>query len=370
MTIKAIVVDDSAFMRKVISDILDNDSEIDVIATARNGKDAIEKIERYRPDVVTLDIEMPVLNGLEALGYIMSECPTPVVMLSSLDEKGAETTLTAFEYGAVDFVHKTSGSISLDISSLANEICSKVKIAASVDVKKLNFMEEHVCKNIQQNSQKTVVKGIPVEKKVQVIEKAHINKKILAIGSSTGGPRALEKIIPNLPKNFPAAVLVVQHMPASFTASFSKRLDLHSNLKVKEAEEGDIVKEGLVLIAPGDFHMEVIEEKIKGKLEGVIRLNKNPKEKGVRPAVNVLFRSIAPIYGSNILSLVLTGMGSDGLDGVNEIKRMGGITYAEHKETCVVYGMPKVIVDNNLAEKVIPLDKIPYEVIEFYKNMT
>ncbi|AEH60443.1 response regulator receiver modulated CheB methylesterase [Methanosalsum zhilinae DSM 4017] len=368
MTINVIVVDDSAFMRRVISDILNKDPEINVVATARNGRDAIEKIEKLRPDVVTLDVEMPVLNGLDALGYIMSECPTPVVMLSSVDERAAEITLTAFEYGAIDFIQKPSGRINPDISAVGDEICSKVKTAAYVDVNKLDFMEEHVRNNFRKQKSEGTQRDQKSENLSFSLQKPHINKKILAIGSSTGGPRALEQIIPRLPADFPAAVLVVQHMPAGFTASFSKRLDLHSMLSVREAKNGDIVKEGEVLVAPGDFHMEITEQKINGAIQGIVRLNKNPREKGVRPAVNYLFRSIAPIYGSNIVTLILTGMGSDGLEGVEAIKKMGGRSVVEDELTCVVYGMPKAIADRGLADNIIPLDNIADEIVQMFNK--
>lgn len=362
MTIRVLVVDDSAFMRKVISDILNQDPSIKVIATARNGQDAIEKVETLKPDVVTLDNEMPVLDGLHALGYIMSECPTPVVMLSSVDEKAVDITLTAFEYGAVDFIQKPSGEISLNIAEMAEEIRSKVKIAAKVDLKKLEFMEEHV-KKAAREVEHTKPISKPTQNTIPIL-----TKKVLAIGASTGGPRALEQVIPKLPADLPAAVLVVQHMPAGFTASLSKRIDSHSQLRVREAKEGDLVQEGEVLIAPGDYHMEIVQKKINGVKRGVVSLNKNPRELGVRPSVNVLFRSIAQIYGSSIVSVILTGMGADGAEGVEQIKKMGGRAIAEEQNSCVVYGMPKAIVERGLADSIVSLDKIAYEVVRLFKE--
>ncbi len=353
MTIRALVVDDSAFMRKVITDILNADPGITVIEKARNGQDAIEKVERLKPDVVTLDNEMPVLNGLHALGYIMSECPTPVVMLTAVNEKSANITLTAFEYGAVDFIQKPSGTISLDISEMADEIRSKVKTAASVDLTKLGFMEEHVKKKIAKPKAIEIPKGKPLATPRQIL-----TKKILAIGSSTGGPRALEQVIPKLPGNLPAAVLVVQHMPAGFTASLSQRLDSQSALKVREAKDGDVVREGLVLLAPGDYHMEIVQKKVDGVVKEVVSLNKNPREQGVRPCINAMLRSIAPIYGSNILSVILTGMGVDGADGVELVKKAGGRAIAEDQSTCVVYGMPRALVERKMADEIVPLDRV------------
>ena len=364
MTIRALVVDDSAFMRKVITNILNDDPEITVIAKARNGQDAVEKVERLKPDVVTLDNEMPVLDGLHALGYIMSECPTPVVMLTAVDEKSANVTLTAFEYGAVDFIQKPTGTISRDISAIADEIRSKVKTAASVDLTKLGFMEEHVKEKF---AKPKVAEKPKVAKKPKsealVKPKQVLTKKILAIGSSTGGPRALEQVIPKLPANLHAAVLVVQHMPAGFTASLAQRLDSQSALRVREAKEGDVVREGLVLLAPGDFHMEIVQKRINGVAKEVVSLNKNPREQGVRPCINVMLRSIAPIYGSNILSVILTGMGVDGADGVELVKKAGGRAIAEDKSTCVVYGMPRALVERNIADEVIPLGKVADEIV-------
>ncbi|MCD4703905.1 MAG: chemotaxis response regulator protein-glutamate methylesterase [Methanosarcinaceae archaeon] len=352
MIIKVLVVDDSAFMRKVISDILSKDPMIDVVATARNGQDAIEKVERFGPDVVTLDNEMPVLDGLHTLGYIMSECPTPVIMLSAVSEKAADITLTAMEYGAVDVIIKPSGNISLDINKMAEEIVSKVKTAAKVDPEKLEFMERHV--DISKSR-----KDLSVRTQASTSMKKGIRvNKIVAIGSSTGGPRALEQVIPKLPADLPAAVLVVQHMPAGFTASLSKRLDSQSPLTVKEAKDGDVIRIGEVLLAPGNYHMEIVQKKIDGVMKEVVALNQRPREQGVRPAVNVLFKSIVPIYRPNILSVILTGMGVDGADGVARIKEMGGYAIAEAEQSCVVYGMPKAIVDRGMADSVLPLEKI------------
>ncbi len=356
MTIRVLVVDDSALMRKIISDILNSDPEIKVIDTARNGQIAVEKVEKLRPDVVTLDHEMPVLDGLHALGYIMSECPTPVIMLSAADERGAELTLNAFEYGAVDFIQKPSGTISLDMGQIAEEIRTKVKAAARAQLKNLHFMEEHVksSKTRKIHSEKT----IPISSPPKSNPRRIMTKKILAIGSSTGGPRALEKVIPKLPHDLKAAVLVVQHMPAGFTASLAQRLNSQSELEVREAKDGDLIREGVVLIAPGDYHMEVVQKMIDGKTVEMISLNKEPRELGVRPCVNVLFRTLAPIYGANILSVILTGMGMDGAEGVELIKNAGGKAIAEDEKSCVVYGMPKAIVDRGLADRVVPLEMV------------
>ncbi|MDD4496563.1 MAG: chemotaxis response regulator protein-glutamate methylesterase [Methanosarcinaceae archaeon] len=364
MKIHTLVVDDSALIRKVLSDILNEDPEITVIATAVNGRAAIEKVEKLKPDVVILDNIMPVLDGLNTLGYIMSECPTPVIMISALEEKAAEITLTAFEYGAVDVIQKPGGIISQSMAEIGEDICKKVKIAAKVNLKNLEFMGKYIKKEgVGENLTSTNENGLDSIN----IASPPLIKNIIAIGASTGGPRALEKLISAFPADLPAAVLLVQHMPANFTASFAERLNTRSALNVKEAKEGDLVESGTVLIAPGDFHMEIKRKKVNGIIREFVHLNKKEKENGARPSVNVLFRSIAPIYGSKIISMILTGMQCDGADGAGEIKKWGGKVIAEARSSCVVYGMPKEVVKRNLADSVLPLDKIAAEVMSMLK---
>ncbi|MCQ1535957.1 chemotaxis response regulator protein-glutamate methylesterase [Methanosarcina sp. KYL-1] len=358
MTIRALVVDDSALIRKVLSDILDKDPKIEVIGTAINGKDALEKIENSRPDIVLLDNVMPVLDGLKTLARIMKEYPTPVVMVSALGEKAEEITLTAFEYGAVDVIEKPGGILSHSIPEMAEEICKKVRAAAKANLGNLGCMcdpESNKPEKIEKEEGKTRGSVSPV-------------KNVLAIGASTGGPRALEKLISALPASLPAAVLVVQHMPPGFTASFSKRLDAKSSLRVREAKEGDEVEEGVVLVAPGDYHMEIVRKMINGLQREVVHLNRGPKELGTRPSVNVLFRSIAPIYGPRIISLILTGMNCDGAEGAEEIKKMGGKVIAEARSSCVVYGMPGEIVRRKLADLVLPLDRMAAELLNIMEQ--
>ncbi|KKH48534.1 chemotaxis response regulator protein-glutamate methylesterase [Methanosarcina sp. 1.H.A.2.2] len=377
MTIRALIVDDSALIRKVLSDILKEDPKIRVIGTAVNGKDGLEKIKKLRPDVVLLDNVMPVLDGLKTLARIMKEYPTPVIIVSALGEKAEEITLTAFEYGAVDVIEKPSGVLSQSMPEMAEEICRKVRIATKANLKNLECMRdlepgnpEKGEKNGEKKEEKKEEKsGEKKEEKKgekkenRLLEKVTSVRNILAIGASTGGPRALEKLIGSLPAEIPAAVLVVQHMPPGFTASLSKRLDEKSALRVKEAQEGDRVEEGTVLIAPGNYHMEIVRNKVNGLEEEVVHLSCSPKELGSRPSVNVLFRSVAPVYGSRVISLVLTGMNCDGADGAEEIKKMGGKVIAEARSSCVVYGMPGEIVRRNLADLVLPLDRMAEEII-------
>ncbi len=367
--IKVLVVDDSAFMRKAITDILSSSPDIEVIGKAKNGREAFEKVIELKPDVVTLDIEMPLLDGLQTLGYIMSECPTPVIMLSAAESKHADVTMTAFEYGAVDFILKPSGNISLDMDKIKDEIIKKVKAASKVETHKLGFIHgkednsgisrmEDARETRKKPDDSAVIETDRAEEQKIEPDKKSKFKKIVIIGTSTGGPRALQRVIPLLPSNLNAPVLVVQHMPAGFTKSLAERLDSQSGIKVREAEDGDIVKPGIVLIAPGDYHMTVRQEEINGKTKEVIALNKSEKVQGVRPSVDVLLNSVAPIYGANSIGVILTGMGSDGTDGIRRLKLAGGKVIAEDESTCVVYGMPRSIIEQRLADYVLPINKI------------
>lgn len=256
MTVHVLVVDDSALIRKVLSDILNTDPEIKVVGTAVNGEDGLEKVEKLRPDVILLDNVMPVLDGLKTLARIMKRHPTPVIMVSVLGEKAEQITLTAFEYGAVDVIQKPEGILSQTIPEIADEICRKVRAAAKANLKNLECMQEKEDKKLEipQNQTRKKIYIDSIERKDWFLKKINPAPvgNVLAIGASTGGPRALEKLISSFPSDLPAAILVVQHMPPGFTASFAKRLDAKSPLRVKEANEGDLVEEGTVLIAPGN----------------------------------------------------------------------------------------------------------------------
>lgn len=372
MTITALVVDDSALIRKVLSDILNKDPEIEVIGTAFNGKDALEKVKKLSPNVILLDNVMPVLDGLGALTRIMKEYPTPVIIVSALGEKAEEITLTAFEYGAVDVIPKPEGVLSQSIPEMAEEIRKKVKTAAKANLDNLECMrhpEKERLNKIKKEENKEERKGEKKgEKKAGHEAFAGTVKNVIAIGTSTGGPRALGKLITALPADLPAAVLIVQHMPPGFTASLSRRLNAKSALEVREAKEGDVVENGVVLIAPGDYHMKIVRKKVKGSEKDVVHLSQTPKELGSRPSVNVLFRSIAPLYGPKIISLILTGMHCDGAEGAEEIKKKGGKVIAEARSSCVVYGMPGEIVKRKLADFVLPLDRMETELLNMMKD--
>lgn len=343
--IRVLVVDDSALMRRRISDILNQDQQIQVIGAAVNGEDALKKLVDLKPDVVTLDIEMPKMDGLVCLGYIMSELPTPTVMLSAHTQYGGQATIRALEYGAVDFVGKPSGVVSLDITKVAFELTAKVKIAARVDVRKIKFK-------------------LPMGAKPKGGVPAGSIEKLITIGASTGGPKALGEILPKIPVDIPAGILVVQHMPEGFTKSMAEHLNWESQIRVKEAGEGDKIQAGNAYIAPGDFHMVVSREE-KGD---IIRLKKDSPELGTRPAINVTMRSVAPIYGKRNIGVVLTGMGTDGTEGLRVIRNFGGTTLAEHESTCIVYGMPRSAVEEGVVDKVVPLPLMVGEIIRLAKE--
>lgn len=334
MPVSVLVVDDSAFMRKMISDVLNSDPEIRVVGTARDGQDAIEKVGKLQPDAITLDIEMPRVDGLTALAYIMNKHPTPVVMLSALTKKGAEETIKALEYGAVDFITKPSGNVSLDIEILRSEIIDKVKLAALAKVKKIKAAARKV-----------------VSEEVKFADR----RRVVVIGASTGGPQALIEVLQKLPGKIPACLLIVQHMPKGFTKSFAERLDSLSDLEVKEAEDGDLLRSNTALVAPGDYHM-VIEN-------SAVKLNQRDKIHGVRPAVDVTMKSAAEAFEADAVGVLLTGMGSDGALGMRAIKERGGATIAQDESTSIIFGMPKAALELGCVDKVVPISQIPLEIL-------
>ncbi|MEW8977311.1 MAG: chemotaxis response regulator protein-glutamate methylesterase [Symbiobacterium sp.] len=340
--IRVLVVDDSAFMRKVLTDLLQSDPQITVVGTARDGKEGVEKTFQLQPDVVTLDIEMPVLDGYGTLRQIMARRPTPVVMVSSQTMEGAEATIRALALGAVDFVAKPSGSISLNMHVARDELVAKVKAAAGATPRLRPVAAAAPVRT--QEQQWAVLRR-------QAAEAGRPPRRLVVIGCSTGGPGALHQIIPRLPADLPAGVLVVQHMPPGFTRSLAERLDQLSPIAVKEAQAGDRVRPAQVLVAPGGYHMTV-------DAEGRIQLDQRPPMHGVRPAVDVTFESVIPLWGSRLVGVILTGMGFDGAKGMLSLKRAGGWTIAEDASTCVVYGMPKVVVEMGAANEVLPVHAI------------
>lgn len=340
MAIKVLVVDDSAFMRKVISEILSQQPDIRVVATARNGQDALTKLEKLDVDVVTLDLEMPVLDGLETLKRIMDKNPLPVIVLSSMTQRGSDITMQALSYGAVDFVPKPSGTISLDLHTVSEEIVAKVRSVAGIRVKKAKA-------GVQQKIKFT---ARAVEPKRPSKPDA-ISDNIVVIGASTGGPRALEEVLSALPETLNAGIIVVQHMPKGFTYSFAERLNTITGIKVKEAEEGDYVKNGHALVAPGDYHLIIDSNR-------QIQLNQNEPVQYLRPAVDVTMLDLPTVFGNNVVGVILTGMGRDGARGMTAIKERGGFTITQDRATSTIYSMPKAVVDAGSADYILPLHGI------------
>ncbi len=345
--IKVMVVDDSAFMRKVISEILSEEDDIEVIAKARNGVDALKKLEEEKPDVITLDVEMPQMNGIEFLENLMAKHPLPVIMLSKLTSEESKIAVKALELGAFDFVAKPSGSISLDIETVKEELLAKIRLAAESSIKE-------TLKN-QTRKQKTIKNKASKRRKKADIIKGSKGEKLVVIGASTGGPKALKEVITLLPENFSVPVLIIQHMPPGFTASLAERLNNRSAITIKEAEAGDKLEAGTALLAPGNYHMILESNKIK--------LSQEEKLHNVRPSVDKTIESVVKNFEGGIVGVLLTGMGSDGAKGLELIKEVGGETVAQDKATSVVYGMPKAAVELGAADKVLPIHKIAEEIV-------
>jgi two-component system, chemotaxis family, protein-glutamate methylesterase/glutaminase len=355
---KVLVVDDSAFMRKLISDFLTASKQLEVIGIARNGEDAIAKIKKFRPDVVTLDVEMPKMNGIDALKRIMEECPVPVVMLSSTTKEGAEETLRAMELGAVDFIAKPSGTISLDLHKVQDEIVEKVVAASKVNVTKLT--KAYPKKSASEPSKITDEVTEPLSSDVSGVVNS---PKMILIGTSTGGPRALQSVLTALPRHLDAPIVVVQHMPPGFTTSLANRLDGQSAINVKEAEHGEILQKGTAYIAPGGFHTKVVE----AGTQLSIQLSKDEAPRnGHRPSVDILFESASLIRHYAKIAVIMTGMGSDGSKGLVKLKEHGEArAIAESRETCIVFGMPKSAIATRLVDRVEHIGDIPRSIMSY-----
>jgi two-component system chemotaxis response regulator CheB len=339
--IRVLVVDDSPFVRKALMRIFDSEPSTKVVGAARNGKEAVEKILFLKPDVVTLDIMMPVIDGIETLKIIMESNPVPVLILSQFTHDGSELTLKALELGAMDFVDKSTRGM-MDFLLLASEIVSKVKAIAHNKPKKLGY-------------EPSVLTGFSLRGLVDVV----------AIGASTGGPLALEMMLQKFPGDISFGILVVQHMPKGFTGPLAGRLDGKCDVRVKEAEDGDMIEPGQALIAPSGLHMTV--KKVGSRKSGVgshVKLDIEPLNTIHKPSVDVLFRSVAETYGSRSIGVVLTGMGSDGAMGLKDIKERGGTTLAQDEATSVIFGMPKIAIQKGVVDKVLPLTDIAEEILK------
>jgi two-component system chemotaxis response regulator CheB len=342
--IRVVVVDDSAFVRQALARMLASEPDIQVVGLAVDGQDGVEKVAALRPDVVTLDVQMPRMGGLEALKRIMAESPVPVLLLSSLTREGAAVTLQGLELGAMDFVDKSRVQGNMNLLNLADELKTKVRALAGG--------------HPHPPSAPAAAAPAPPPPVAKPVPHAH-HADVVVIGTSTGGPPALQAIIPRLPEDLAAAVLVVQHMPLGFTRSLAERLDARSEVPVREAREGEEVEPGTVLIAPAGSHM-----KVRRKGQGVrVALDEEPRASLHRPSVDILMVSVARVYGARALGVVLTGMGADGVEGLRAIREAGGQTFAESEETCIIYGMPKAAVEAGVVDRSIPLTRMTDEIL-------
>ena len=336
--IKVLVVDDSAFMRNALVSMLNSDPDIKVIGIARDGIEAVEMTASLKPDIVTLDVEMPNMDGLEALKRIMAQNPVPVLMVSSLTTEGANATLDALDIGAIDFISKDLDDLSVNIVKIKDVLVEKIKIIGK--------------KRIRPTPR--VISAAPLEMPTSPI-KSHKKTGVVIIGSSTGGPKALQTLLSKIPDNFPVPILIAQHMPANFTGPFAQRLNNLSALNVKEAEHGEPIQRGTAYIAPGRGHMGVLRKKIT---ETVISISADINAYIYRPSVDALILSVLESYSGRVLGVILTGLGNDGEKGMKEIKNKGGSTVVENEDSCIVYGMPKAVVQAGNADKILHIDDI------------
>jgi len=340
MPVRVLIVDDSLFMRTLTSDMLNSDPEIEVADTAKDGKEAVSKITKLKPDCVTLDLMMPEWDGLTTLKHIMTECPTPCVILSAHSREGANITIDCLNAGAVGFVLKPSGELSLNIENVKHQLLKEVKAASKVELKK--------------------IKSLIAPKLKKPIHKPTGTGKIIVIGASTGGLQILESILPSLPADFPSPIIVVQHLPNMFfTESLAERLNRDCELTVKVAESNEIIQAGKVYLAPGGFHMRL------GSLPNreVTPCIKEAKNDSLTPSIDLAMKSAASIFSGNTVGIILTGMGHDGRQGMRAIKESGGKTIVQD-ESSLIFGMPKAAIDAGAADKVLPAGEIAEAIME------
>jgi two-component system chemotaxis response regulator CheB len=336
--IKVLVVDDSALMRKLLAKMLSVAGDIEVVGTAMDGSFALQKVEALRPDVVTLDLDMPNVDGLTALEQIVDRFRLPVVLVSAHTEEGASVTFEALAAGAVDFVTKPKRVLSAPLDSLGAKLIEKIRVAAGVEVRSLRPKPSPP----------------PVTERGDSLFPENGTSHVVVIGASTGGPHALSYILPQIRKDFPAGLLIVQHMPEGFTSMFSKHLSELCSIEVREAANGDSIVAGRALVAPGGSHL-----KISNTNAGpMVVLSKSPPVQGMRPSADVLFQSARETFGDKVVGLIMTGMGEDGADGMESIRAAGGRTLAQDRSSSVVFGMPKAAIDRKVIQKVLPLSEI------------
>ncbi|MCW2102829.1 UNVERIFIED_ORG: two-component system chemotaxis response regulator CheB [Pseudomonas psychrophila] len=373
MVVKVLVVDDSGFFRRRVSEILSADPTIKVIGTATNGKEAIDQALALKPDVITMDYEMPMMDGITAVRHIMQRCPTPVLMFSSLTHEGARVTLDALDAGAVDFLPKNFEDISRNPDKVKQLLCEKVHTISRSNRRLSSYSAPPPVAAPAPVSRAPLggaptpapapTRTTPIASRAAPAPAAHSPApkrkpyKLVAIGTSTGGPVALQRVLTQLPGNFPAPIVLVQHMPAAFTKAFAERLDKLCRISVKEAEDGDTLRPGLALLAPGGKQMM-----IDGR--GTVRILPGDERLNYKPSVDITFGSAAKTYGDKVLAVVLTGMGADGREGARLLKQGGSQVWAQDEASCVIYGMPMAIVKANLADAVYSLDEMGRHLVE------
>jgi len=373
MAVKVLVVDDSGFFRRRVSEILSADPNIQVVGTATNGKEAIDQALALKPDVITMDYEMPMMDGITAVRHIMQRCPTPVLMFSSLTHEGARVTLDALDAGAVDFLPKNFEDISRNPEKVKQLLCEKI-LSISRSNRRANTYSAPAPvaapaptpapSSVSSYGSSAPARPAPAPIPARTYAPASSSPapkrkayKLVAIGTSTGGPVALQRVLTQLPANFPAPIVLIQHMPAAFTKAFAERLDKLCRISVKEAEDGDILRPGLALLAPGGKQMMIDGRGAVKILPGDERLN-------YKPCVDITFGSAAKSYGDKVLAVVLTGMGADGREGARLLKQGGSAIWAQDEASCVIYGMPMAIVKAELADAVYGLDDIGKHLVE------
>lgn len=353
MAIRVLVVDDSGFFRRRVSEMLNADPLLEVVDTANDGQEAIQKAATIKPDVITMDIEMPVMNGIDATRKIMATTPVPIIMFSSLTTEGAKATLDALEAGALDFLPKRFEDIAKDKEEARQLLCQRVRAVARKRAQTSTVSATGIQRTVTQPST-----AAPRTFNTVATSKGDI--KLVAIGTSTGGPVALQKVLTKLPADFPLPIVMVQHMPGSFTPAFAERLNTQCAISVKEAEDGESLKPGTAYLAPGGKQMLV-----DGRPgNAVIRIKEADASQTYKPSVDITFASITRVYPNETLAIILTGMGADGREGARMLKEKGSPVWAQDEASSVVYGMPAAVAEAGLVEKILPLDDVGTQIVK------
>lgn len=356
MAVRVLIVDDSAFFRRRLTEILSADPHIDVVGVAGDGRRAIEQVALLKPDAITMDIEMPVMDGISAVRRIMESTPTPVLMLSSLTTEGARATLDALEAGAVDFLPKQISDISEDREVAKRQICARVRLmgARGLSARPMPLPRPLPIASAARSA--AAVAAVPPQPR-QWRRGSH---KVVVIGTSTGGPVALQEVLTALPANFAVPIVLVQHMPASFTPAFAERLNTLCAITIREARDGDALRPGMALLAPGGRQLE-IEQQRGG---AVVRVFDSASAQTYKPCVDITFSSAAKSFGGDVLAIVLTGMGADGRDGARLLKQKGATVWAQDEASCVIYGMPAAVAEAGLADRVVTLEEMGRSLVD------